>query len=76
MILTVAEMTIQHNIRHSYYCPKCRKYYPCTHHDPEKVSAYGPCGHRLALMFEPLDQLKISIRLKENEMGQGKVSYR
>jgi hypothetical protein len=64
------------NSNYSHYCPKCRKYYSCTHDDPEKIAAYGPCGHRLALMFESLEKLKVSIRLRETEIGQGRVSYR
>lgn len=58
-----------------HYCKQCRIFYPCTHGDPEKATATGPCGHRLTLGYASFEQTKKDLMLGKSEIGEGTVTY-
>lgn len=64
-------------MNYSHYCRKCKKYFRCTHEDPEKQSAYCPeCKDRLILRYLSLDDLIINAYLSSDEFSERPVTYK
>lgn len=62
---------------YSHYCSCCKKYFTCTHPDPEKVEAFCPdCKVLMFLRGSDISTLILRLRLCQDEIGLKEVDYR
>jgi hypothetical protein len=60
----------------SYYCRRCKKWYPATVADPENVIGYCPADNQPMILNKSIEIVKKELCLTTNDIGDKAVIIR